>query len=281
MTIEYKSFLKTAGGGEGERCNYPTRLDTYGKGCANNCSYCYARSLLDFRNLWHPDNPSAADIGKIKRAIDRKLEAGDIVRLGGMTDCFQEIEREHKVTYETINALNQKGVEYLIVTKNPLVAEYTDVLDKDLAHIQVTVTTTDDRLNKTYEKAEPYSERKKAIENLAKLGYDVQVRLSPFIPQYIDFQELASIDCDRILVEFLRVNTFIRRAFDFDFLEYTYRDGNYWHLPLPRKLEYLSLIDGFGEMTVCDDVNEHYEHFKYHFNHNQDDCCNLRRKSCK
>ena len=48
---EFKSFYKEAGGGEGERCKYPTRLDTYGCGCYHNCSYCYAKSLLEFRNL--------------------------------------------------------------------------------------------------------------------------------------------------------------------------------------------------------------------------------------
>lgn len=28
---EYKSFYKSVGGNEGEKCNYPTRLDLYGK----------------------------------------------------------------------------------------------------------------------------------------------------------------------------------------------------------------------------------------------------------
>ena len=48
---EYKSFYKTVGGNEGGKCNYPTRLDLYGKGCYHHCAYCYARSLLDFRGL--------------------------------------------------------------------------------------------------------------------------------------------------------------------------------------------------------------------------------------
>lgn len=31
MTNEFKSFYKTVGGGEGDKCYYPTRLDPYGK----------------------------------------------------------------------------------------------------------------------------------------------------------------------------------------------------------------------------------------------------------
>lgn len=168
----YKSPLKTVEGGEGSRCNYPVRLDTYGRGCKNNCAYCYARSLLDFRGLWDPNNPSSADISNIKKKI-RAIRKGDTVRLGGMTDCFQEVEKWKRVTYRTIKALNAKGIHYLIVTKNPLVArdDYLEILDPNLAHIQISITTTDDELNKIYEDAEPYTERRKAIETLSKAGY--------------------------------------------------------------------------------------------------------------
>lgn len=276
---KYGSFMKVVGGGEGDRCNYPKRLDTYGKGCANDCSYCYAKSLLDFRKLWNPDNVAVADIRKVKDEIRKNLRQGEVVRLGGMTDCFQASEREFGITRETILWLNRHGIEYLIVTKNPLVADdsYMRILDKDLAHIQVSITTTDDALNKTYEKAEPYSERRSAIEKLYKAGYDVQVRLSPYIPEYIDVDELASIGCDKILVEFLRVNHFISKAFDIDFSEYTLKEGGYRHLPLDKKLEYLGKIHGFDEHSVCDDVEDHYEYFKANYNSNPDDCCNLRR----
>ena len=46
---EFGSFYKTVGGGEGDKCFYPTRLDPYGRGCYFNCTYCYAKGLLDFR----------------------------------------------------------------------------------------------------------------------------------------------------------------------------------------------------------------------------------------
>ena len=64
---EFKSFYKTVEGNEGQKCHYSTRLDTYGCGCFHDCKYCYAKSLLGFRYLWHPDNPSVADINKIEK----------------------------------------------------------------------------------------------------------------------------------------------------------------------------------------------------------------------
>ena len=119
---EFKSFYKTVSGNEGNKCNYPTRLDLYGCGCFHDCSYCYAKSLLNFRGLWHPDNPSVSRTDKVGRKIC-KLERGTVVRLGGMTDCFQPCEAVYRETYKAIQNLNRQGVHYLIVTKSSMVAD--------------------------------------------------------------------------------------------------------------------------------------------------------------
>ena len=278
---EFKSFIKTVEGSEGNRCNYSTRLDTYGCGCQHDCKYCYAKSLLDFRKLWNPESPSVADIGKIRRAIS-KLEKGKIIRLGGMTDCFQDLERQEHVTYETIKALNEYGIGYLIVTKSNLVAEdeYIGILNKKLAHIQVTTTCFDDEYYKKldYEKAPIPSKRIAAIERLQAEGFDVQLRLSPFIPDFVDFDRLNDIKCDKILVEFLRINGWIKKWMDIDFSEYTIKCGGYYHLPLEKKIEYLKKIVGFKRITVCEDEDLAYNYWKYNFNPNPVDCCDLRLK---
>jgi DNA repair photolyase len=240
---------------------------------------CYAKSLLDFRNLWNPQEPAVADINKIRRKIAKLSKDTPAVRLGGMTDCFQPAEVTYGITYETIKILNEYRIPYLIVTKSALVADdkYMAVLDKDLAHMQITVTTTDDDRSVTYEKASVPSERIKAIEKLQAAGFDVALRLSPFIPEFIDFDVLNSVKCDKILVEFLRVNTWIRKWFDIDYSEYTVKQGSYQHLSLEKKLEYIKNITGFKEVTVCEDETEAYDYWKNNFNPNPDDCCNLRK----
>ncbi|MBO7617333.1 MAG: radical SAM protein [Bacteroidales bacterium] len=279
---EYRAFYKVVGGNEGNKCNYTARLDTYGCGCSHDCKYCYAKSLLDFRKLWHPENPSVANIKKVIAKI-KKLPKDQIVRLGGMTDCFQPIEREYGVTYKTIQALNEQGIGYLIVTKSSMVAcdAYRDILRKDLAHIQITVTCTDDYFNSTYEKATPPSRRIAAIERLQKEGFDVTLRLSPFVPQFIDkgvldIDIINSVQCDKILVEFLRVNSWIKKWFDIDYSDYTVKQSGYLHLPLEKKLQCIGLIKGFKEITVCEDETEAYNYWRNNFNPNPKDCCNLR-----
>lgn len=274
--IEFKSFYKTVGGGEGDRCNYPTRLDLYGCGCQHDCSYCYAKSLLDFRKLWKPENPAIADIDKVIRKI-KKIPQDTCVRLGGMTDCFQPLEKSERNTYKAIEELNKQGSHYLIVTKSHIVAddEYINLMDKNLAHIQISVTTTNDELSKTYEKASFPSQRIQAIEKLQANGFDVQLRLSPFIPEYINFNILNNIKCDKILIEFLRVNTWIKKWFNIDYSDYTLKEGGYRHLPLEKKIEYLKNITGFKEHSICEDVDDHFKYWEEHFNTNKNDCCNL------
>ena len=278
---EFQSFFKEAEGGEGRRCFHSTRLDTYGCGCAHDCSYCYAKSLLDFRGLWNPHDPAVADIAEIRKVLD-KVKPGTILRLGGMTDCFQECERQYKVTYRTIKELNRRGIGYLIVTKSDLVAsdEYMAILDKDLAHIQITVTCLDDELyrQKAYEKAPLPSKRIAAILKLQEAGYDVAVRLSPLMEEYMDFDKLNSLGIKKGLVEFLRINTWIVRWFDVDRKKYRIKDGGYRHLPVKEKVRIINKIKGM-ELSVCEDVGGHYNYWRYGFNPNPNDCCNLRKEA--
>ena len=277
MPKRFKSFFTNVGGNEGTKCNYPTRLDTYGCGCSHDCSYCYAKSLLSFRKLWNPNEPKIADIKTIDNVV-RRVKRGSILRLGGMTDCFQPCELQYGATFDAINILNNYGIGYLIVTKSHLVAEdqYIDVYDKRLAHIQVTVTTLDDDLSLTYEKASIPSKRIEAIKKLQDQGFDVSIRLSPLIESFMDFEKLNSLGINKAVVEFLRVNSWIEKWFDIDYSKYTLNQSGYRHLPLEEKLRIISKVE-IPTITVCEDVTEHYEFWKRHFNPNPNDCCNLDR----
>lgn len=283
MPQRFDNFFHEVTGNEGDLCKYPTRMDTYGCGCQHNCGYCYARALLDFRGMWNPAQPSVADPREIRKVIARKLRPGQVVRLGGMTDCFQPFERSRKNTYRAIQWLNQRRVHYLIVTKNDLVAEYADIMDKDLAHIQVSITSTDAGISKRIEPGAPVPEaRIAAAEALQAAGFDTAVRLSPFIPEWQDIHRLARIKVDKCLVEFLRVNSWIRSwlinldaGVNLD--KWTLFGGGYRHLPLQDKERIIRTIP-FREKSVCEDVPEHYNYWRKYVNANPEDCCNLKFK---
>ena len=280
----FSLFFKDVGGNEGDKCNYNIRLDTYGCGCQHDCSYCYAKSLLEFRKLWNPQKPVVGNMKQIRSAIIKMKKAGvKIVRLGGMTDCFQPIELKYRTTYQTIKLLNKYKIGYLIITKSHLVAddEYMKIYDKDLAHFQITTTCVDDDLYRklNIEKASLPSKRIEAIEKLEANGFDTAIRLSPYIPEFIDIDKLNQIKCDKMLVEFLRVNHWIRKWLEdkCDLSIYTKNFHGYDHLPFEKKKE---LIDSMGKVhtiTVCDFEPEYIDYWKKEFNPNKEDCCNLRR----
>lgn len=281
MLKQFKSFYNIVGGNEGSKCKYNTRLDTYGCGCQHDCKYCYAKSLLSFRNLWNAKQPSICDIREIAKQI-RKIPKGTIIRLGGMTDCFQPLEKTFRVTYRTIKMLNKRRIGYLIVTKSNLVAddEYMAILDKDLAHIQITTTCLDDDLYRKldYEKASLPSQRIEAIKKLQDNGFDVAIRLSPLIEEFIDFDKLNSLGINKAQVEFLRVNHWIQKWFNIDYSKFTINENGYAHLPLEEKKRIISKIK-IPNISVCEDESVAYEYWKNNFNPDKEDCCNLRKET--
>jgi DNA repair photolyase len=257
-------------------CIYTKRLDTYGCGCQHNCDYCYAKSLLSFRGFWNANEPATANIKKIRSDI-KKLSGGDVVRIGGMTDCFQPIEKQMRVTYNTIKVLNKYKLNYLIVTKSDLVAspEYIEIYDKDLAHFQVTVTSTE--VN-NYEKAPEPGKRIKAIEKLQSHGFDVSLRLSPYLPEKVDLKVINNIECNKVLIEFLKVNYNVKKWFDTDYSKYSLKFGGFSHLELNNKIDLTNMITGFKQKSVGEYVYSHYMYFRDNVNFNRDDCCNLTLK---
>lgn len=280
---EFKSFFKkVTSKGEGSRCLYPTRLDIYGRGCQHNCSYCYSKSLLSFRNLWDPVNPAVADISKISKVI-KKLDHTKVIRLGRMTDCFMPQEKEFKVTLKTLILLKLHRQPYLIVTKSSLIGEdnYIRALDRDLAHIQISFSTLNQTAANKIEHASPIKDRISAIEKLSAMDFDTSIRLAPLIPsdEYFDIDTVKiinRIECNKLLVEFLRVNTWVRKWLDIDYTPFTLKEGGYYHLELEKKLYYLNLLSTpTKKISVCEDVNSHYIYFQK-YNPNKDDCCNLR-----
>jgi DNA repair photolyase len=257
-------------------CKYTQRLDTYGCGCKHDCNYCYAKSLLTFRGFWNSKKPKIANIHKIKSTI-KYIYGNGVIRLGGMTDCFQPLELGEKITYKTIKLLNEYGIHYLIITKSSLVStdEYISIYDKKLAHFQISISSTDNSISKKYENSSSTSSRIYSIEKLQRNGFDVSVRLSPFIYEYVDFNILNNIKCDKILIEFLKVNWFIRNCFNIDYSKYTHKYGGYENLELSKKIELVNKITGFNQKSVGEYVKSHYEYFRDNINYNKEDCCNL------
>ena len=127
-----------------------------------------------------------------------------------------------------------------------------------------------------YEKASLPSKRIEAIKKLQDNGFDVAIRLSPLIEEFIDFDILNNLGIEKAQVEFLRVNHWIEKWFDVDYSKFTVKQSGYRHLPLEEKKRIISKIK-IPTISVCEDEDKAYEYWKDNYNPNKDDCCNLRR----
>lgn len=274
-------------------CHFPLRLDTY-SGCSHNCSYCYAKNLLEKRGYWK--NIRMADSKYIENLLDKYIDRGvqgkigDSIRnkvpfrLGGLTDCFQEKEKESKVTEETIDILNRYNYPYLIVTKSPIINEYIDLLDSDLALIQVTITTANKELANKIEPNAPSPHKR--LETLGKLndnGYSAIARFSPVIPEVnlSEVKELmelySSKGAKHVLVEFFRGNKGmlenIREVTGLDLSTTLWKDGYYYRFPLEQKVEAYrrmkEIANSWGmTFSICSDGDP----VPFHLN-DTENCC--------
>lgn len=324
---EFKSFLKLPGGGEIKRCYYPFKLDTYGKGCSNNCVYCYARSVLHFRKLWDAEAPSVADFQKIEVLISKSLEGkGKFakqfkdripLRLGGMTDCFSDAEKTHRVTLRLLQLLKKYDYPYLILTKNALVAEpeYLEAMNPELGYIQFSITTPFDDVAKVFEKgASSTTERLKAMRTLTDKGFYTAGRINPMWPTHTDgfncgkrtflpertksfryfdwnlINMLADAGCKTVIAGFLRLSSWnlrwIKEATGEDvswlFDPATKTHNAALHFSTEEKRWYYETAKEYAnskgmEFSVCYDGDEDYETFRYLWA-NPNDCCNGKGK---
>lgn len=209
--MEFKSYIKLPGGGETTRCFYPVKVDTYGCGCSHNCLYCYARSVLHFRNLWNELTPNRAEYWNVQHIFKRVFDDHKAskwstllrrrmpIRMGGMTDCFNALERKHRVSWQFLKTLRRLHYPYQIFTKSAMVAEpaYLDVLRPELAYIQFSITTPYEDVAAVYEPgASSVAERLVAMKTLSDKGFYVAGRINPLFPLYPDGHFSRGVDGD-------------------------------------------------------------------------------------
>ena len=118
--------------------------------------------------------------------------------------------------------------------------------------------------------------RIEAIKKLQDNDFDVAIRLSPLIEDYIDFEKLNKLGIIKAEVEFLRVNHWIKQWFNTDYTKYTVKQSGYEHLPLEEKIRIIKKIN-IPQISVCEDEDQAYDYWVSNYNPNKEDCCNLRK----
>jgi DNA repair photolyase len=173
------------------------------RGCEHGCVYCYARPThewlgfsagLDFESqiLVKEQAPQLLDA-----ALASPTWQPQVIALSGVTDPYQPVERQLRLTRRCLEVLTAWRNPVAIITKNALVIRDCDLLAR-LAQVQATavflsITTLKPQLARLMEpRASAPARRLEAIHTLAQAGIPVGVMVAPIIPGLTD-DEISAI----------------------------------------------------------------------------------------
>jgi len=173
------------------------------RGCEHGCIYCYARPShaywdmspgLDFETRLIAKT-NAADV--LEQQLSKPGYVCAPINLGSNTDPYQPIEREYKITRQTLQVLLRYRHPVTIITKGSLILRDLDLLTElarqRLVAVMISLTSLDGELKRILEPrtAAPKA-RLRAIRVMREAGIPVGVLCSPMIPMIND-SELESL----------------------------------------------------------------------------------------
>lgn len=195
-------------------CGLPIRLDTY-KTCSFGCEYCFAncRKIMEFKKELQVGDVKSVErkLHKIfdKREVDYTNFLDTLIsnkitwHCGGMSDPFQPIEEELKITKQTVDVCNKYGISILFSTKSD--TTYECDIKPELHTFQLSITNTYNR--KDIEPNVPLIENRiKFFNELKSKGFKVGIRIQPFIPNVTDLSIIEKFkEADHFTIEGLKL----------------------------------------------------------------------------
>jgi len=167
------------------------------RGCEHGCIYCYARPShaylelspgLDFETkLFAKTN--AAEL--LRQELSKKGYKPSPIALGANTDCYQPIERKHRITRQILEILSECEHPATIVTKSALIERDLDLLKnlaaKNLVKVFVSIGTLDRGLARKLEPRAASPQRRLAVlKKLSENKIPCGVMVAALIPALND-----------------------------------------------------------------------------------------------
>jgi len=173
------------------------------RGCEHGCSYCYARITHEFLGFSAGLDFETRILVKerapelLRRELSSPRWRPQTLSLGGVTDCYQPIERRLELTRRCLAVLAECRNPVSLVTKNQLVTRDLDLLGELAAHhavmVHLSINSLDAGLARRLEpRASAPRQRLEAVAALARAGIPVGVIVAPIIPGLND-QEIPAV----------------------------------------------------------------------------------------
>jgi len=196
-------------------------------GCGHACAYCYARFMTKFG---HAGEEWGSFVDAKVNAVERLMVEAPRKRRGrvilsSVTDPYQPLEREYRLTRGALGVLSQYGYSVDVLTKSDLVLRDLDLLTKmDDVEVGLTITSLDDGVRRVFEPgASTVQARLEALRKLSDVGLPTYAFIGPLLPYLSDenLDGLLDILADRVnrlLVDRLNIKCgnmpVIRRVLD-------------------------------------------------------------------
>jgi DNA repair photolyase len=163
-------------------------------GCYHGCRYCYGRAYTRYEEvaeawgeiIYVKENAMEVLLEEVRRA------RRGVVGVSTITDPYQPIEAEERLTRRGLEVLFGSGFEVSIQTKSPLVLRDLDILSKyrDRVDVGITVTTLDPQVAGLIEPRAPEpGSRAEALRRLSMEGISTWVFLGPIMKGVNDSPE--------------------------------------------------------------------------------------------
>lgn len=169
---------------------YDFTLNPY-SGCSFGCTYCYAaffsrtKENRDRWGYWVGVKENAIDL--MAKRKPRSLD-GKLIYLSSVTDPYQPVDRELKVTRGILEIMAERHAPKLVVqTRSPLVTRDIDLfrrIEDNGGRVQVnmTVTTDDEDIRRVFEPFCPSNPaRLRAIGEVQAAGVQTCVTMTPLL----------------------------------------------------------------------------------------------------
>lgn len=174
-------------GSQAVLCNLPVRFDTY-KGCSHLCRYCFTQRKTDLNIIEKNEGVIALSsfIAGQRSEQTRWCDWDIPLHWGGLSDPFQPIELQHRVSYKCLKVFAETQYPFVVSTKGRAIVEYEylDLLSKCNCVVQMSMVCGKyDELEKG---APTFIERLKMVETLSKRVKRVNIRIQPYMTEVFD-----------------------------------------------------------------------------------------------
>ncbi|CAN5684643.1 hypothetical protein BH09MYX1_BH09MYX1_23270 [soil metagenome] len=176
------------------------------RGCLHACAYCYARPTHEYLSFGAGTDFDRKIVVKRDAAVllraalqAPKWDPSEVLVFGGVTDCYQPLERTYELTRRCLEVCVEMGQAASIITKGVTVERDVDLLSELVRTAAASVTISIPFADEDHARAiEPFvttpARRFRIIETLAKAGIPVGVNVAPIIPGLSDEQMVTILE---------------------------------------------------------------------------------------